>query len=197
MGRPKGSKNKVKLEIKDSGLVATLPGDPIKPKPRKRKALELSTLDKLKAAGISIDELRALLAVPATAPVSEDKAALKHAMMNAPIGAAELASLRKEAAKNMALVKDPQLVVQEAVNQVIVPNWDKTPQDGAGLRHFIVKAIRNGDAVSFDKERWDAALKAANVRGIFHTCKPEGSADVEPQAGQAGGRMSLWRVMIG
>lgn len=198
MGRPKGSKNKAK-ETRDVVFAAAghMVEEPIKPKRTRKAPMPPSTLDKLKAAGISIDELRALLAPPAPAPIAEDKAELKRQMMTAPISPAEIKKLKAEAAANMALVKDPQAIVQRAVDEVVKPNWPTAAYDGAGLKHFLVKTIRHGDSVSFDKERWDLALKTAGIKGVFNTCKPEGSAEVEPQAGQGGGSMNVWRVMIG
>lgn len=197
MGRPKGSKNKPRTTYDaviepdaDKGLVLKVKatGKPKAP----------SVMDKLAKAGLTQADLEALKVALGIVPQpSEDKAALRKAMMTAPISPAEIAKLKKEAYANQAKVKDPQVIVQEAVNQVIVPNWPTAPYDSAGLKHFLVKAIRNGDSVSFDKEKWDLALKTAGIKGAFHTCKPEGSAEVDPQTNQGGGAMSVWRVMIG
>lgn len=203
MGRPKGSKNKVKTTYEAATAVDKVNGgvrvEAVATKRTRRpKALGSDPLAKLTAAGLTLDDLKALLGVAAQpAPVAEDKAELRRQMMTAPISPAEVAKLRKEAAANMALVKDPQAIVQRAVDEVVKPNWPTAPYDGAGLKHFLVKTIRNGDSVSFDKERWDLALKTAGIKGVFNTCKPEGSADVDPQTGQRGGSMSVWRVMIG
>ena len=194
MGRPKGSKNKAKVMFVEPTHDINGPID--KPK-RTRKALGSSPLEKLAKAGLTLEDLKALLGQLPADNKAADKAELKRQMMQAPISPAEIAKLRKEALANMAKVKDPQLVVQEAVDQVIKPNWPTTIPDGAGLKHFLVKSMRNGDSVSFDKEKWDLALKQAGIRGVLNTCKPEGSAEVDPQANQGGGSMNIWRVMIG
>lgn len=199
MGRPKGSKNKPKV-LFDRSAVGSMPmtGEVHVIKQGKRKALGASPLEKLAKAGLTLDDLKALLGqVPPESSPTDSKAELRRQMMTAPISPAEIAKLRKEAMANMAKVKDPQIVVQEAVDQVVKPNWAHTMPDGAGLRHFLVKAIRNGDSVSFDKEKWDLALKQAGIRGVLNTCKPEGSAEIDPQQNQGGGSMNLWRVMIG
>ena len=203
MGRPKGSKNKVKspLEITETRELivqaGTVPLDMIVMKPKRKPKAAPTVMDKLAKARITQADLEALKVALGIAPVAEDKAALRKAMMNAPLSPAEIAKLKKEAYANQAKVKDPQIIVQEAVNQVVVPNWPTAPYDSAGLKHFLVKTIRNGDSVSFDKEKWDLALKVAGIKGAFHTCKPEGSAEVDPQAKQGGGNMTIWRVMIG
>lgn len=173
MGRPKGSKNKPKVTLGESVADTTVSTSSNKPKRAyKRKALAKS------AERIKQD------AEPT------DKAALLKAM-NAPIGAAELAKLRKEAAENMAKVTDPQSVVNRAIEEVIKPNWMVTQQDGAGLKHFLVNAQRHGETVSMDKEKWDFGLKQAGLRGQLTAAKPEAGQDLEAKA------VNRWRVMIG
>lgn len=118
-----------------------------------------------------------------------DKKALLDSM-RAPISAAEAKALRQEAESNKQ--RDPQLVVNDAVEQVIKPNWSKTDQDGAGTRHFLVNTRRNNENVSFDKEKWDTALKLHGIPGVFTACKPENAG-----IGAEAKSVNRWRVMIG
>ena len=194
MGRPKGSKNKAKsLDMVPApmGSRVLVMSDSIEIKPKRtRKAKAAPTaLEKLQAAGLTIDELKALLG-QASDSKPTDKAALK-AKMPAPMSAKEIAEIRKQSAIEQAKVRDPQLVVNDAVEQVVKPNWANAVGDAAGLKHFYVNAHRGGYTVSMDKEKWDAALKLHGIRGVLTACKPENGQDLEAQT------VGRWRVMIG
>lgn len=111
--------------------------------------------------------------------------------MNAPISPAEAARLVAEARANTPKEGHAEAVVARAIEEVIKPNWDRTPGDAAGLKHFLVNAQRHGESVSMDKEKWDFALKAAGLRGVLQASKPEAGQDFEAKT------VNRWRVMIG
>jgi hypothetical protein len=187
MGRPKGSKNKPKVIETDKALVVIEKLDAVAKPKRQRKALGSSPLDKLKAAGLTVEDLKALLATPE----ANDKAELRKQMLTAPISPAEIAKLKKEAKAEQAKIVDPQLVVDRAVEEVIKPNWLTSPQRDDGCRHFHVKAFRHGESVSMDKERWDLALKKHGIGGVVQSSKSEDGLDETSQ------KVTVWRVMIG
>ncbi len=114
---------------------------------------------------------------------------------NKPMTASERALYVAQAMEAQANVRDQQSVVNDAVAQVIVPNWQKTPQT-EGYKHFIVNANRHGEQVSFEGERWKTALTLHKIPCGDITFKPEGLAMSQDGAtskpnGQA------WRVIIG
>lgn len=199
MGRPRGSKNKPRT--KDSEGVVAPPKPKLKPK---SKPIPTSpTLDKLLAAGFTAADLKAAIKEAlangeisaAVEPVKKDsKAEARAALlaeMRKPLSPAESARLLREAKSEQALVKDPQLVVNDAVEQVIKPNWPTAQADVAGLKHFLVNSNRGGYTVSMDKEKWDLALKSSGIRGALIASKPEMGLDAEAKS------VGRWRVMIG
>jgi hypothetical protein len=125
-------------------------------------------------------------------PEAEDKAKLREEMTRelTPQERAEvLASI-----KNEPKARDPQLIVDDAVAQVIKPNWAKTPQT-EGYRHFIVNAARNGERVSFEAEKWKNALSKAGLSCGDIAFKPEGLG-MSPGSLETGRGGNQWRVMI-
>lgn len=130
-----------------------------------------------------------------TGPVS-DKAALL-AEMRRPLTKAEREVALEEIARNKG--RDPQLIVNDAVLEVVKPNWNNAPQ-GDGYKHFIVMADRKNERVSFNPEWWKAALSVHGLRCGDITFKPEGlgfsvGAGMGNETTVKSG--NAWRVMIG
>lgn len=68
-------------------------------------------------------------------------------------------NVRAQAAADRASQISPQDIVNQAVLEVIVPNWASTIMRDDGFKYFVVKSPRKGNAVSFDVEKWQVALK--------------------------------------
>lgn len=189
MGRPKGSKNKATLVRQvEAEAVSEIAELPLKAKRTRKPTAPPTALEKLTAAGLTVEDLRALLG---QAPDAADaKAALK-AEMAKPLSPAEVAKLRAEALANTPKEGHAEAVVARAIEEVIKPNWNQTAQDAAGLKHFLVNASRHGESVSMDKEKWDFALKQAGIRGVLTASKPENGQDLDAKS------VGRWRVMIG
>lgn len=135
-------------------------------------------------------------AKPETEPqdIKAAKAALL-AEMRRPLTAKEKAEALALAKTEAAKVRDPQLIVNDAVGQVIKPNWATTPMT-EGFRHFLVKADRNGERVSFEPEKWLAALRLHQIPVSNISFKPEGLA-MDPGAMNTTIGGAMWRVIIG
>lgn len=132
--------------------------------------------------------------VQPTDALQAEKAALLEDMRK-PLSAAETARLVAQAKAETAKVKDPQLVVNEAVEQVIKPNWATTPSV-EGYKHFIVHAVRNGSNVSFELEKWQNALRLHGLPAGNVNFKPEGLG-MSPGSLETGRGSNAWRVIIG
>jgi hypothetical protein len=125
-------------------------------------------------------------------PEAPDRAALR-AEMTRKLTPAEVTETLASI-KNEPKARDPQLIVDDAVAQVIKPNWAKTPQQ-EGYRHFIVNADRNGERVSFELEKWRTALGKAGLSCGDIAFKPEGLG-MSPGSLETGRSGNQWRVMI-
>lgn len=125
---------------------------------------------------------------------SGDKAALK-AEHTRPLTEAEKRETLAQLAKEKP-ARDPQLIVNDAVLEVIVPNWAKTPVSPDGHRHFIVNAERKQERVSFELDKWKAALSLNKLPAGSVVFKPEGLG-MSPGSLETGRAGNAWRVMIG
>lgn len=123
----------------------------------------------------------------------EDRAKLR-AEMTRDLTAQERADILASI-KNEPKARDPQLIVNDAVMEVIKPNWAKTAQT-EGYRHFIVNADRKGERVSFEAEKWRVALGNAGLSCGDIAFKPEGLG-MNPGSLETGRGWNQWRVMIG
>ncbi len=138
-------------------------------------------------------KLKAAQAGPSAEGAPADKAQLLE-QMKAPLSAEETASLVAEAKANTPTEASIQDVVNRAVEEVIKPNWATSPNI-EGCKHFYVKASRHGQQVSFDVEKWKAALKQHSLPDGNVTFKIEGLAMSDVGGGSKG--TPTWRVMIG
>lgn len=122
-----------------------------------------------------------------------DKAALKHEHTR-PLTEAERKEVLAQLAKEPP-ARDPQLIVNDAVAEVIKPNWNATPVN-EGYRHFIVNADRKGERVSFELDKWKSALSSNGLPSGSVVFKPEGlgMSQGSLETGRSGNK---WRVMIG
>lgn len=114
--------------------------------------------------------------------------------MTGKLDPAEIKRILAEQAKEPK-ARDPQLIVNEAVAEVIKPNWNNSPVV-EGYRHFIVNADRKGERVSFEIEKWKNALQTHGLNSSNITFKPEGLG-MNPGDLSTGRTGNQWRVMIG